>query len=100
MPACFVDADDGGVLVENGEGKILGLGLEGREVGGGDVDVFAALEEEGRLGGFGVDGDVTVANPVLEAGAGVFRELGLQMMIQPLAGSFGSDEPIHDSTVS
>lgn len=43
---------------------------------------------------------MAITDPILQAGAGVFGQARLQMVIEPLAGGIGRDNPFHASTVS
>jgi len=92
----FVDSDDGGVLVEHVEGKILGEGVEGRGRRRFNFDPFASAHRSGWFGRAAIDADPAGPDPLLKAGAGVLRKAFLQDVVETLARIGGCDIYMQD----
>ncbi len=92
----LIDNDHVGIFVEDGERKILGLGLaEGREINGRDGDGFAAAHEMGRASGCAIDLDAIFFDPRLQTRTAELRQALMQEAIETLACIGRFDDEIH-----
>jgi hypothetical protein len=68
--------------------------VEGRRIGGLDVDGLAGADEVGGALGAAVDEDASGFDPFLDAGAAVLGEMLVEEMVEAFAGvgGFGSEE--------
>ena len=58
MPGGLIDGHKVGIFVEYGERNVLGGGVEGRRLGGLDIDGLAAAQGVGGAGGSAVHAHV------------------------------------------
>ena len=80
--AFLINDDDMLILVEYGEGDILRLGFGGFRLRDVDLDAHIALYRCLSLGSLAIDGDFTFFDECLNTGAGKFRQLGCQVLVE------------------
>ena len=87
----FVEAEEGGVLIQNIERDIFGAGLDGRGLGCGGMgeDAIAGVDGIGGAGGLLIDGDETGGESFLPAGAADLRVLHGEPTVETRGGSLG-----------
>lgn len=98
-PAGFIEHSEVGVFVEDIQGDVLRLSI-GRFVGrNGAADGVTGVEVGAGFRGTSVNGDVTVFDESLDAGAGEVGEAGGEEFIEPGAPIryLGSESEIHAS---
>ena len=94
----LIDGDDGGVFVEDAERDVFGSGFERREVGGFEIDEVAGVEGLGGAGGRAIDESAAGFDPILDSGAAVLWELGVEVVVEAAAGRIGLDGELHART--
>jgi hypothetical protein len=85
----FVDDEDVAVLIEDFDGDVLGDDFDGGGVGDGEGDEVAGANDGAGLGGFGVETAVVGFDEVLEAGAGVPGEAGVEEAVEAFSSVLG-----------
>jgi hypothetical protein len=91
----LIDGDDSGVFVEDAERDVFGSGFERWEVGGLEIDQVAGMEGLGGAGGGAIDEGTAGLDPILDSGAAILREPGVEELIEAAAGGGGVDGELH-----